>query len=568
MNKKFICGLLLFLHAANTIHSIDWSIFATRDAVSTKKINFFEYITTFFKTEKSRDQINIEHLMKTKGLSKEDATELNDFHKRITSELKEKLPGMIFMLGSLYLINLFLEQTSGGIFSAQNKQSIKENFSTVAGNHEAKKDLQDVINYFNNPKQFQEIGARAPKGFLFSGNPGTGKTLLSRALAGEVKCTFIACTGPDFNAKYIGVGTERIKRLFELARRSAPCIIFIDEIDALASKRGQHNTHQDSDKTLNQLLCEMDGFTPNDKPIIVIGATNNPQLLDSAILRPGRFDRQIQVEMPDVTCREEILKVHLKKIKYEPSLDTKKIAQVTIGFSGADLANLVNEAAIIALNKRDSLVTISHFEEARDKVQLGSKHPTMKQSEHDKKVTAYHEAGHALILMLMPNQSNALNKITITPQGNALGVTHSIAQEDKYSSTEKELLATITMALGGRAAEELVFNDITTGASSDFEYASKIARSMICRYGMTNILGKQVLSDKPELYAQDTLKKIDEGISKILDDQYLTAMNLLKSNRDKLDKLANALLEKETLYAHEVYELLNIKPKTDFRLTA
>lgn len=565
MNKKIICGLLILLHASNTIQPIDLSIFATRNVFSTKKIGFFENISNSFKPQKTNDQF--EYIKNTyQNFFK---TQKKD-HK---NDLKEAGIRFITMTLTLALVTKILE--SGVVdkilqscdLSIQKQNTSKENFSTVAGNHEAKKDLADIINYLKNPESFHKIGAKPPRGILLTGKPGTGKTLLAKALAGEANCSFIACSGSDFDEVYIGVGASRIRGLFSEAKRKRPCVIFIDEIDALAAKRGGYFGCNEHDKTLNAFLTEMDGFIGREG-IIVIAATNNPELLDPAVTRPGRFDRQIQVEMPDATCREEILKVHLQKIQHEPDLDTKKIAQATIGFSGADLANLVNEAAIIALNRGDSRVTMIHFEEARDKVQLGSKHPTMKQTALDKKVTAYHEAGHALILMLMPNQSNALNKITITPQGSALGVTHSIAQEDKYSTTEKELLATITMALGGRAAEELVFNEIATGASSDFAYASEIARAMICDYGMTNILGKQVLSQRPEFYAQDTLKKIDEGISKILEDQYLIAMNLLKENRDKLDKLANALLKKETLYAHEVYELLDIKPKTDFRLTA
>lgn len=548
MNKKIIYGLLLALHSSNTILPADLSIFATRDAVSRNKSHKQQFIEKF----------QLPKVFK----------QIGTYWNNIDPVIKKRLLNMGISVSAVIIGAIIQNQTltDSNSINQHKAGTIKENFSNVAGNHEAKKDLEDIINYLKNPKNFHDIGAKPPKGILLTGKPGTGKTLLAKALAGETNCSFISCSGSDFNEVYIGVGASRIRQLFNKAKRNSPCIIFIDEIDALASKRNDLS-NKENDRTLNAFLTEMDGFV-NRKGVIVIAATNNPQLLDPAVLRPGRFDRQIQVEMPDAICREEILKVHLKKIKYKPDLDTHKIAQVTTGFSGADLANLVNEAAIIALNKKDTLVTMPHFEEARDKVQLGSKHPTMKQSELDKKVTAYHEAGHALVLMLMPHQSNALNKITITPQGNTLGVTHSIAQEDKYSSTEKELLATITMALGGQAAEQLIFNEITTGASSDIEYASKIARSIICHYGMTNILGKQFLSENPELYAQDTLKKIDEGITKILDNQYLVAMNLLKSNRDKLDKLANALLEKETLYAHEVYELLNIKPKADFRLSA
>lgn len=455
-------------------------------------------------------------------------------------------------------------------FKVHQAGTIKTTFSDVAGNHEVKDELKDIIDYLKYPEKYTNIGAKVPKGILLTGNPGTGKTLLARALAGEANCSFISCSGSEFVEIFVGQGAQNIRKLFKEAKKNGPCIIFIDEIDALAFKRSSNGSGGDSEynQTINQLLTEMDGFATckSDKHrVIVIGATNNPDLLDPAVLRPGRFDRIVKVPLPDVTCREEILKVYLNKITHNDNIDAKKIAQVTPGFSGAELESLVNEAAINTINQNRQVVEMQDFEDARDKVMLGSKSKTIKLTQKDKQVTAYHEAGHTLILLLMPNQSNTLNKVTIIPQGQALGVTHALQEIEKYGYSQKELLAYITMTLGGRAAEELVFNEITTGASGDFQIASKTARAMICEYGMTDIIGKQVLMNSKK-YSEETLKKIDEGVTKILEDQYKVAMNILKTNRDKLDKLAHALLEKETLFAHEVYELLGITPKTDFRL--
>ena len=453
--------------------------------------------------------------------------------------------------------------TPKNIFTVYQPGNIKENFSNIAGNHDAKESLEDIINYLKNPEPFQKIGARPPKGILFTGEPGTGKTLLAKGLAGELSnCSFISCTGSEFAGKYIGDGVTHVKELFKTAREFAPCIIFIDEIDSLASKRKPDGDSysQESAQTVNALLTEMDGFNLNEKPIIIIGATNHPESIDDAVLRAGRFDRIVKVSMPDSKSREEILTVHLKKIQHDQSINISKIAKDAINFSGADLANLVNESAIIAINKHKEVVNMSDFEEAINKIKFGTKNTTMKQSPGEKENTAYHEAGHALILLLSQNSTYKLENITINPQGDSLGSTQFLPQEDKHGYSKEELLTNIAIALGGRAAEELIFNKLTTGAFNDFEHASNIARSMICHYGMfDNILGKQVLIKPLESYSQEIQKNVDVGVSQILEDQYKIVTTLLKTNIDKLHKLAKALLKNKTLSSDEVCKLLGIK---------
>lgn len=488
---------------------------------------------------------------------------------QIPQEAKQFTSGMIGAIASIVIVVKVQQYLLGKFdqFELHKAGSIKENFNTVAGNTEAKEEVKDLVDYLKNPKKFQELGARIPKGVLLTGSPGTGKTLLARALAGEANCSFISCSGSDFVEMYVGVGAGRVRSLFNTARKNGPCIIFIDEIDALAKKRTNSTDGGSSEynQTINQLLTEMDGFSKSDKPVIIIGATNHASNLDPAVLRPGRFDRTVKISLPDVTSREAILQVHLLKIKHDPHLDIHKIAQTTPGLSGADLANLVNEAAIIATKKGLKMVTIHEFESAKDKVTLGIQNKTIKMTASEKKYTAYHEAGHALVTLLSPQQNNALNKVTILPQGPALGVTHSMPEKEVHSYNKNQLLAQINIALGGRAAEDLMFNEIATGASSDFEGASNIARAMICQYGMTDILGKQVIiSNQP--YSQETLKKIDEGVTKILETQYKEVMNMLRTHKDKLEKLAQTLLQKETLYADEIYTLLNIPPRKTFKI--
>lgn len=469
--------------------------------------------------------------------------------------------------------------TGGGIFNIGKSRAkmflpsmIKERFSSVAGAHEAKEELMDIIDFLKDPAKYRRLGAQITKGALLVGEPGTGKTLLARAVAGEANCPFFSVSGSDFIEVFVGVGASRVRDLFAQAKKNAPCIVFIDEIDAIGRQRGAAaggGGNEEREQTLNQLLTEMDGFESSKEPVIVIAATNRPDVLDKALLRPGRFDRRVDVPIPDLKSREEILRVHLKKVKAVSDLDVKRIARGTAGFSGADLANLVNEATIIASKKNLTEVSMYEFEDARDKIMLGKELKTIVLTDRDKKITAYHEAGHALARLLMPKETDPLHKVTIVPRGRSLGVTHFIPEREKYNRTKDELLANIAAALGGRAAEEIEFNELSTGAYSDFKAATETARAMVCQYGMTETLGKRVYLDTYDAkggYSQKTFEKIDNEITRILDEQYDRVMVLLKENKDKLDKLSLALLDKETMYAAEIYKLLDIEPRDDLRL--
>jgi len=450
--------------------------------------------------------------------------------------------------------------------------TIKENFNSVAGAAEAKEQLMDVVDFLRHPDKYKKLGAKITKGVLLVGEPGNGKTLLARAVAGEANCPFFSISGSDFIEVFVGVGAARVRDLFAQARKVAPCIIFIDEIDAVGRHRGSGlgGGHDEREQTLNQLLTEMDGFETLNEPVIVLAATNRADVLDKALLRPGRFDRRVDVPYPDLKSREQILNVHAKNIKIDPSVDLHKIAQGTPGFSGADLANLVNEAAIHASKQKKVSVDIVDFEEARDVMILGKELKTLSLTPEDLKITAYHEAGHALVRLMLPKESDPLYKVTIIPRGQALGVTHSLPEREKYTSTKEEMLAQVQSALGGRIAEEIVFNKMTTGAYSDFKAATEIVRRMVCHYGMSEKLGSAVYarSSYGELeYSEKTAELIDEEIRAILDLCYKKAFEIISANRDKLDKLANSLLEKETMYASEIYELLGIEPRKDFKLT-
>lgn len=466
----------------------------------------------------------------------------------------------------------------GGLFNIGKSRAkmflpatIKERFSSVAGAHEAKEDLKDIIDFLKDPAKYQRLGARVTRGALLVGEPGTGKTLLARAVAGEANCPFFSVSGSDFIEVFVGVGASRVRDLFAEAKKKAPCIIFIDEIDAIGRQRGNAmgGGNEEREQTLNQLLTEMDGFETSKEPVIVLAATNRPDVLDKALIRPGRFDREIVVPIPDLQSREEILQVHLKKVKVNVDIDVKRIARGTPGFTGADLANLVNEATIIASKNNLTEVTMHEFEEARDKIMLGKESKTMILSDHDKKVTAYHEGGHALVRLMMPENTDPLHKVTIIPRGRALGVTHFLPEREKYSRTKEEMMANIASSMAGQAAEELVFKEISTGAYSDFKAATEIARSMVCYYGMSEALGKRVYLDSYDAkggYSEKTFELIDAEITRILNEQYALATKVLTDNRDKLDKLAAALLDKETMYAAEIYELLGITPREDLRL--
>ncbi len=449
--------------------------------------------------------------------------------------------------------------------------TIKEKFSSVAGADEAKEELKDIIDFLKNPEKYGRLGAKIPRGVLLMGAPGNGKTLLARAVAGEANCPFFSINGSDFIEVFVGVGAARVRDLFAQARKQAPCIVFIDEIDAVGRHRGSGlgGGHDEREQTLNQMLAEMDGFQTNNSSVIVIAATNRSDVLDHALLRPGRFDRRITVPFPDLRSREKILEVHAKNVKMDPAVDLHKIARGTPGFSGADLANLINEAAIIASKEDQTMVTVADFEEARDKIMLGKELKSIVLTDEDRKITAYHESGHALIRLLLPEDSDPLHKVTIIPRGKALGITHSMPEREKYTLTREEIVANVMSALGGRAAEELVFNKATTGAYSDFKSATAIVRDMVCNYGMADKLGQVVYAQGQGdyVYSQKMAERIDEQVQKIMDDSYAETMKLLTDSRDKLKLLAETLFEKETLYADEIYELLGIEPRTQHRFS-
>ncbi len=442
-------------------------------------------------------------------------------------------------------------------------------FRDVAGIDEAKEELREVIDYLKNPKKYQRMGARVPKGILLLGPPGTGKTLLARAVAGEAEVPFFSVSGSDFVEMFVGVGAARVRDLFDQARRHAPCIIFIDEIDAVGRHRGAGlgGGHDEREQTLNQLLVEMDGFDIN-QGIILIAATNRPDILDPALLRPGRFDRHIVVDKPDLKGREEILKVHARDKPIAPDVDLKVIARRTPGFVGADLANLVNEAALLAARRNKDKITMEEFEEAIDRVLAGPERKSRLISEKEKRIIAYHEAGHALVAKMLPGV-DPVHRISIIPRGHAaLGYTLQLPTEDRYLTTKTELLNRIAVLLGGRVAEKIVFGDVTTGAQNDLERATAIAREMICEYGMSErlgpltlgkkhrqiFLGKDIVEDRN--YSEEVAYAIDQEIRQLIDKCYSIAEKIIVENMDKLERLAKTLLEREVLEGDEIDKII------------
>ncbi len=433
-------------------------------------------------------------------------------------------------------------------------------FADVAGCEEAKQEVQEIVEFLKNPGEFSRLGARIPKGILLYGKPGTGKTLLARAVAGEAGVPFLSANGSKFIEMFVGVGASRVRDLFETARKLSPCVIFIDEIDAVGQKRGAaiYGSHDEGGQTLNALLEELDGFEAN-AGIIVMAATNRPDVLDEALVRPGRFDRQIQVPSPDLHGRELILKVHTKNKKIDPSVDLLHIAKDTVGMVGADLENVVNEAVLIATRKKKITVDQSDFSEAVDKVSMGPMRKSVKLSEKEKKTTAYHEAGHTLVAMLNP-KADPVHKVTIIPRGPALGFTKQLPDADRHSITKSQLEAMVEVCVGGRAAEELIMGEITTGHSNDFEKATEILRNMINRFGMSEEAGMAVYKDKTDFFGNaaglDASQKTKELLENVLRDKleetYKKVKKLLADNTNKLVAIANALLEKETLEAKDL----------------
>ena len=440
-------------------------------------------------------------------------------------------------------------------------------FADVAGCDEAKEEVQELVDFLKDPTKFQKLGGRIPRGVLMVGSPGTGKTLLAKAIAGEAKVPFFSISGSDFVEMFVGVGAARVRDMFEQAKKQSPCIIFIDEIDAVGRHRGAGlgGGNDEREQTLNQMLVEMDGFE-GSQGVIVIAATNRPDILDPASLRPGRFDRQVVVPLPDIRGREEIIKVHMRKVPVAPDIKADILARGTPGFSGADLANLVNEAALFAARQNKRLVDMEDFEKAKDKIMMGAERRSMVMSEDEKRNTAYHESGHAVVAKLLP-KSDPVHKVTIIPRGRALGVTMQLPEQDRYAYDRGYLMDRIAVLFGGRVAEELFMNQMTTGASNDFERATSMARDMVTRYGMSDLgpmvygenegevfLGRSVTTHKA--MSEATMQQVDAEIRRIIDQQYALAKRLLDENRDKVEAMTQALLEWETIDADQINDIM------------
>ncbi|MBM3352017.1 MAG: ATP-dependent zinc metalloprotease FtsH [Betaproteobacteria bacterium] len=445
-------------------------------------------------------------------------------------------------------------------------------FADVAGCEEAKEEVSELVDFLRDPTKFQKLGGRIPRGVLMVGNPGTGKTLLARAIAGEAKVPFYSISGSDFVEMFVGVGAARVRDMFEQAKKHAPCIVFIDEIDAVGRQRGAGlgGGNDEREQTLNQLLVEMDGFE-GTMGVIVIAATNRPDVLDPALLRPGRFDRQVVVPLPDIRGREEILKVHMRKVPISPDVKADIIARGTPGFSGADLANLVNEAALFAARRNKRLVEMDEFEHAKDKVMMGAERRSMVMSEDERRTTAYHESGHAVVGKLVP-KADPVHKVTIIPRGRALGVTFFLPERDRYGYSKEQMLSFMAVSFGGRIAEEVFLEQQTTGARQDFEHATNLARDMVMHYGMTDSLGPMVYGENEgEVFlgrsvtthknvSEATMQKVEEEIRRLVDSQYAAARKIIEENRDKVEAMAQALLEMETLDADQVNDIMAGKP--------
>ena len=445
-------------------------------------------------------------------------------------------------------------------------------FSDVAGCDEAKEEVRELVEFLRDPSKFQKLGGRIPRGVLLVGSPGTGKTLLAKAIAGEAKVPFFSISGSDFVEMFVGVGAARVRDMFEQAKKQSPCILFIDEIDAVGRQRGAGlgGGNDEREQTLNQLLVEMDGFETG-QGVIVIAATNRPDVLDPALLRPGRFDRQVVVPLPDIRGREQILNVHMRKVPIAPDVKGDLIARGTPGFSGADLANLVNEAALFAARRSARLVEMIDFERAKDKIIMGAERRSIVMPEEERRNTAYHESGHAIVARMLP-KTDPVHKVTIIPRGRALGVTMQLPVEDRYSMDRDRMLNTIAVLFGGRIAEEVFMKQMTTGASNDFERATSIARDMVTRYGMSDVLGPMVYAEnegeiflgrsitKTTNMSEETMRKVDSEIRRIIDEQYAVARKIIEDNRVQIEAMTKALLEWETIDAEQIEDIVAGRP--------
>lgn len=504
--------------------------------------------------------------------------------KNESSAFSPFLINILFFIGMLFLLYWLMGRKMGGTGGpfgmGKSKAKMlngkedtrKVTFSNVAGIDEAKEEVQEIVEFLKEPSAFKKLGGRIPKGVLLVGPPGTGKTLLARAIAGEAEVPFFAISGSDFEEMFVGVGASRMRDMFAEAKKRSPCIVFIDEIDSIGMKRGGAGALTSShsyEQTLNTMLVEMDGFDPNEG-VIVIAATNRPDTLDSALLRPGRFDRQVLIDLPTLKGREEILSLHGKKIKFAPDADLKRVARGTPGFSGADLANLLNEAALLAVRKKLEGVDMPTLDEARDKILWGRERKSAGYSKKDREITAWHESGHA-VLQLLLEHTDPLHKITIIPRGRALGATMSLPERDVLNRTKSHFLDELSVMCGGRIAEKMFTGEISTGAVQDIAMATDTARKMVCSYGMSDKFGFQAFHEQnsfttaelPPAFSEETSREIDNEVAKLINDAYIRAENLLSENRDKLEKLATALLETETIDGRDVETLLGIKKPTD-----
>lgn len=486
---------------------------------------------------------------------------------------------MLLLIGVWIFFMRQMQGGKGGAFSfGKSKARMlddtanKVRFNDVAGCDEAKQDVQEVVDFLKDPSKYQRLGGHIPRGILLVGPPGTGKTLLAKAIAGEAGVPFFSISGSDFVEMFVGVGAARVRDMFENAKKNAPCIIFIDEIDAVGRQRGAGlgGGNDEREQTLNQMLVEMDGFETGTN-IIVIAATNRPDVLDPALLRPGRFDRQVVVPLPDIRGREQVLNVHMKKIPVAQDVRADILARGTPGFSGADLANLVNEAALFAARRNGRVVDMNDFELAKDKIMMGAERKSMVMTEDEKRNTAYHESGHALVAKLMP-KSDPVHKVTIIPRGRALGVTMQLPEEDHYAYDKQYLLTRIAILFGGRIAEEVFMHQMTTGASNDFERATQMARDMVTRYGMSDSMGVMVYAEnegdpflgrsltRTSHISEETMRAVDNEIRRILEEQYTTARKLIEDNADKVEAMAQALLKWETIDADQIDDIMAGKP--------
>ena len=542
-----------------------------------------EITGSYYQTDKDGKKVEVPFVVKNAFLTRDKEDQLFASEKVTASQPNTMLMSVLWSVAPFVLIGLlfwffFIRQIKiagkGALSFGKSKARMlakdrnKTTFKDVAGVEEAIEEVSELVEFLKDPKKFQKLGGRIPKGVLMVGAPGTGKTLLAKAIAGEADAAFFSISGSDFVEMFVGVGASRVRDMFEQARRNTPCLVFIDEIDAVGRSRGHGlgGGNDEREQTLNALLVEMDGFDTQEG-IIIIAATNRPDVLDPALLRPGRFDRQVVVNLPDVRGREAILKVHAKNVKLAPEADLSIIARGTPGYSGAELANLLNEAALLAARTNKKAVGMEELEEARDKVRWGRERRSLAMTDEEKKCTAWHEAGHALVNMLLEH-THPLHKVTIIPRGQSLGSTMQLPEKDILSRRRKEMLDDIAVTMGGRIAEEIVAGDISTGAAMDIQQATNMARAMVCQYGMSDKVGMvQYGSDdeyvflgremaRTKIYSETTAREIDEEIKRIIDEGYKTAQNLLVENRSKLELLANALLEYETLDRAQVDEII------------